>query len=180
MPDVVELILEDHEEFRRRFAHVRALTDPTQIRERWGPLRALLEVHADAEEAVVYPALGRSGDEGAEETQDAVHEHNEIRDAIGETEEHEPGTELFLLALRQVEAANDHHMAEEEQEFLPAFKEQFDAKVRDKLGSRFIEFKRDHEAQAAVTHRDPERYLAEVQEGMDPSPEAASATTEKE
>ncbi len=92
-------------------------------------------MHAAAEEAVFYPKVVRVLHDGAEETTDAVHEHNEIRDAMGEVEEHEPGTELFLLAVKQVQAANAHHMTEEESEVLPQFRAASDASLREQLGA---------------------------------------------
>ncbi|MGI9155493.1 MAG: hemerythrin domain-containing protein [Marmoricola sp.] len=144
MPDILDVILSEHEEFRLQFAHFEAITDADEQRSRWEPLQDLLEVHAAAEEAVFYPEVVRALHDGTEETKDAVHEHNEIRDAIGEIEEHQPGTELFLLAVKQVQAANAHHMAEEESEVLPQFRDATDAALREELGDRFCSFKDQH------------------------------------
>lgn len=151
MPDIIDVILSEHEQFRMQFAEFEGVTDRDEQRSRWEPLRNLLEVHAAAEEAVFYPEVVRVLHDGAEETTDAVHEHNEIRDAIGEVEEHEPGTELFLLAVKQVQAANAHHMAEEESEVLPQFRAASDASLRERLGARFEQFKGEHPAAKGIS-----------------------------
>ena len=60
MPDVIRLILDDHESFRARFAELEQLRDdPTAAAAVWAPLAADLEVHASAEEQFFYPQLLR-------------------------------------------------------------------------------------------------------------------------
>ncbi len=161
MPDIIDVILSEHEEFRLQFAHFEAITDADEQRTRWQPLQELLEVHAAAEEAVFYPEVVRVLHDGAEETTDAVHEHNEIRDAIGEVEEHKPGTELFLLAVKQVQASNAHHMAEEESEVLPQFRDAAGAGLREELGDLFCAFKDQHPAAKEISSdkTDPEKVV---------------------
>ena len=56
----------------------------------WTRLSAMLEVHAQAEELYFYPELLKLGerrheDEEAEETKDAIGDHNDIRDGILES-----------------------------------------------------------------------------------------------
>jgi hypothetical protein len=46
-------------------------------------LAILLEAHADAEEKLFSPRLLDVGKEGDEETDDAISDHNDIRDAVG-------------------------------------------------------------------------------------------------
>ncbi|HZE01285.1 MAG TPA: hemerythrin domain-containing protein, partial [Pseudonocardiaceae bacterium] len=64
MSDITQLILDDHETFRREFAALDDADAPEQLREIWEPLANLLEVHAAAEEAIFYPKLLRRGDDG--------------------------------------------------------------------------------------------------------------------
>lgn len=164
MSDIVDLITADHEEQRRRFAHIESVTDPTAIRRQWTPLCTLLELHAAAEEESLYERVARIPD-GGEQARDGVHEHNEIRNAIGEAGEHEPGSELFLLAVRQAKAANDHHMAEEEKEVLPNLRAHVDEGARQELGQRFEEFKRAHEGARGISaeRKDPNDFVARAQ-----------------
>ena len=87
--DITQLILDDHHEQRRLFAILEQVdrSDTEALAAVWGRLADFLEVHAAAEEALFYPALLRVGiaarrKAGVEdETLDAIHDHNEIRDA---------------------------------------------------------------------------------------------------
>lgn len=73
MPDVVRLILTDHETFRHRFAELDELRDdPEAANTVWLGLAAPLEMHASAEEEHFYPALLQRVEDGEDETRDAV------------------------------------------------------------------------------------------------------------
>jgi hemerythrin superfamily protein len=160
--DICDLIRADHEEQRLDFAHLDAVTQADEQRAGWERLRALLELHAGAEEAVFYPAVARLSDDAAEEIEDGVDEHNQLRDAIGEVAEHEPGTELYLLAIRQAKAVNDHHMAEEEAHVLPEVTRRLDASRREELGRAFQAFKDEHPGARGLSEerKDPKAYVA--------------------
>jgi hypothetical protein len=90
--DITQLILDDHYEQRRLFAILEQVSraDTEVLSALWGRLASFLELHAAAEEEIFYPALLQAGlaarqASGAEsETLDAIHDHNEIRDAVAE------------------------------------------------------------------------------------------------
>ncbi|HEY6790208.1 MAG TPA: hemerythrin domain-containing protein, partial [Trebonia sp.] len=87
--DITQLILDDHHEQRRLFAILEQVdrSGTEALSAIWERLAAVLELHAAAEEAIFYPALlqvgiakrRRAGVE--DETLDAIHDHNDIRDA---------------------------------------------------------------------------------------------------
>jgi hypothetical protein len=120
--DITQLILDDHHEQRRRFAILEQIdaADVRSLGEIWDRLAVFLEVHAAAEEAIFYPelvrlAIGPQPLGSAEpETIDAIHDHNEIRDAIAAVTGHHVGTQDWLDAVAEVNRANGDHMAEEE------------------------------------------------------------------
>lgn len=64
MADIIDIIREDHEQQRLAFAHLEATTDGDEQQRRWNELRALLDAHAAAEEAVFYPHLVQQSDQG--------------------------------------------------------------------------------------------------------------------
>ena len=86
--DITQLILDAHHEQRRLFAILEQIdrSDTEALSAVWGRLGAFLEVHAAAEEAIFYPELLKVGiaarrRAGVEdETLDAIHDHNEIRE----------------------------------------------------------------------------------------------------
>jgi hypothetical protein len=84
--DITQLILDDHHEQRRLFAP------------------ALLKV-----------GQGPGGDETPEaETKDAIHDHNEIRDAVTAVAEHTIGSDGWFEAVAGADEADSDHMAEED------------------------------------------------------------------
>src|SRR5262245_31507188 len=109
--DITQLILDDHHEQRRLFALLEQLdpSDKDGLSAIWRRLAAFLDLHAEAEEQLFYPALlhlGRGVDaehDPQEETDDAIRDHNEIRDAVAEVSRHDVGTEGWFAA---VAAAN--------------------------------------------------------------------------
>ena len=86
MPDITALILEDHELLRRRFAALDDVSDTEALTVLWQELGALLDVHAACEEEVFYPELlHRNTADAEDEAEDAIEDHNKIRDAVRET-----------------------------------------------------------------------------------------------
>lgn len=167
--DIVEVILNDHHEQRRRFALLDEMHDcePPDLDAVWKQLRILLEVHAKAEEELFYPELlelgsGAGGKDSAEdETKDAIHDHNEIRDAIGEVSQHETGTREWWAALAKVNEVNGDHMAEEEREGLTDFRQHASLELRHRLGLSFAIFESKHTAGIKAQDVSPEEYIRE-------------------
>ncbi len=125
MPDICDLILDDHEIFRRRFAEL----DENQAAESdvlagvWEPLGELLDRHAAAEEAVFYPRLLHRGEHAEKETDDAISDHNKIRDAVRDARGGEAGSPVWWEAVKRARRENSDHMAEEERGALADFRE---------------------------------------------------------
>jgi hypothetical protein len=163
MADITSLILDDHDWFRRQFARLDDLTDPADLVEVWQPLADLLDVHARAEEEIFYPQLLRRGDDAEEETLDAVGDHNDIRDGVHEAALHPVGSTAWHAAVNKARFANSEHMAEEEDEGLADFRRHADPGLREELGRRFVEFKRQHEGarDLDVSDIDPQQYVDE-------------------
>ena len=101
--DITQLILDDHHEQRRLFAILEQIdrTDVKALAAIWGRLSAFLEVHAEAEERHFYPALlrvgtGAGGKPSADdETEDAIKDHNQIRDAVAAVAPHALGSDAW-------------------------------------------------------------------------------------
>lgn len=131
----------------------------------WGRLRVLLEVHAEAEERLFYPELLRLGtgagskDSPEAETDDAIHDHNEIRDAIGLVDAEEVGTGSWWKAVAKVREANSDHMGEEERESLADFRRHADLDLRHSLGLSFVVFEAQHAHGVSAQNIDPSRYI---------------------
>lgn len=165
MTDITQLILDDHDTFRREFAALDDAQEPEQLRAIWEPLAALLDVHAVAEEVVFYPQLLRRGDEAEDETLDAIGDHNDIRDGVHEAARHPIGSPQWWDGVRKARMANSDHMAEEEDEALADFRRNAPLSVREELGHQFLKFKAEHpdSRDLDTTDKDPQAYVSEVQ-----------------
>ncbi|MGH3774921.1 MAG: hemerythrin domain-containing protein [Pseudonocardiaceae bacterium] len=165
MTDITQLILDDHETFRREFAALDDAGEPEQLRAIWEPLAALLDVHAVAEEAIFYPQLLRRGDNAEDETVDAIGDHNDIRDGVHEAARHPIDSPQWWDAVRKTREANSEHMAEEEDDALPDFRRNAALSVRVDLGHRFLKFKADHAdaRDLETSDKDPQEYVSAIQ-----------------
>ncbi len=166
--DITQLILDDHHEQRRLFAMLDQIgdRDAGSLAAVWGRLSAFLEVHAEAEERLFYPALLKLGKgaggkpTAAAETTDAIKDHNEIRDAVAEAAKHPPGSAAWREAVAGANKANGDHMAEEEREGLTDFRRHASQTLRHSLAVRFAAFEARNFAGVPAVDKDPAAYVA--------------------
>ena len=151
--EITALILSEHEVFRREFAKLDDLP-PEKLEGAWTSLADALEVHASGEEEMFYPLLATAGSEEADDARTQVHDHNEIRDSVRAVAEQEVGSEVWWTAVRNAQEVNAEHMAEEERESLPSFREAFAAEQREELGMRWLQFHDEHEGARGLSGED--------------------------
>jgi Hemerythrin HHE cation binding domain len=160
--DVTSLIMDDHEWFRRQFARLDDASGTDELRDVWEPLAARLDTHAEAEEMIFYPyLLKRGGDEADDETDDAVRDHNKIRDAVADAGRHEVGSAAWIAAVGRARNENSEHLAEEEDEALPDFRRHTGFELRAKLAADWLRFYAEHPHGRGIdpSDRDPEQYI---------------------
>jgi Hemerythrin HHE cation binding domain len=175
--DITQLILDDHHEQRRLFAILEQIdrSDTEALSAVWGRLSAFLEVHAAAEEAIFYPVLlrvgiaarRRAGVEG--ETLDAIHDHNDIRDAVAEVARHPVGSDGWYEAVAGANLANGDHMAEEEREGLTDFRRLAGLQQRHNLAVTFAAFEARNVTGVQPVDKDPATYVSQVEKGALPA-----------
>lgn len=167
--DITEVILNDHHEQRRMFGILEEIDpgDTAALAAVWKRLRILLEVHAAAEEKLFYPRLLKlhqdliAQESPGEETEDAVHDHNEIRDAIAAVAPHPTGSVDWLRAVANVNEVNGDHMAEEERQGLTDFRRHVPRDERHTMAVAFAAFEAEHAGGIAAHDRDPAQYVRE-------------------
>jgi len=171
--DITQLVLDDHYEQRRLSAILEQIdrADTEALSAVWERLAAFLEVHAAAEEAIFYPALLKVGISARrragveEETLDAIHDHNEIRDAIAEVARHLVGSDGWYAAVAAVNLANGDHMAEEEREGLTDFRRLAGLQQRHNLAAAFAAYEARNFAGVQPVDKDPAAYVSEAEKG---------------
>ena len=163
--DITDLMLIEHEELRTRFANLWGRRDEADVAPQvtaWRVLADLLEVHAKAEEEILYPALlTRGGDGAPAETVDAIGDHNQIRDAIKLAAGVAAGTAPWWAAVEECRRANDEHLAEEERDVIPDFRLHTGSGLRSELGVRWMTFHEDHRGARGISDDDvdPEAFV---------------------
>ena len=163
MPDVCDLILDDHETLRRRFAELDEHREASGevLAARWSPLADLLELHAATEEEVFYPRLLDTGTQAEDETDDAISDHNKIRDAVRRAAGARAGTVDWWQAVKDAREANSDHMAEEERGALADLRAHDTPDDRLRLGDEWVAFAAEHAGMRGLRaeDRDPEEYI---------------------
>jgi hypothetical protein len=163
--DITQLILDDHHEQRRLFAILEQLDDQAALEVVWARLAAFLELHAEAEEEIFYPALLRVGlragtaADAEDETLDAIGDHNDIRDAIAAVAGHPTGSPGWRNAIAAVNVANGDHMAEEEREGLTDFRREASLQLRHDLAAAFAAFEARNYQGVPAVDKDPAAYV---------------------
>ena len=166
--DITDAILHDHDEQRALFAVIEQIdpSDTEALAAVWRRLRILLEVHAAAEEEHFYPrllAIGRGAndaDSPEAETEDAIDDHNKIRDAAEAAERHPVGSPEWFAAVDKANLENSKHMAEEERQALADFRRYAPLEQRHRLALRFLTFKYQHLTGVEAKDKDAKDYIA--------------------
>lgn len=176
--DITQLILEDHSEQRRLFAVLEQipLGNVAGLAQVWTRLASFLELHAQAEEELFYPALltltsGTPRQTLEAETIDAIADHNEIRDAVAAAAREQVGSDGWFAAVNEANRANGDHMAEEEREGLTAFRRGTSLQLRHEIAVTFAIYEATNYAGVRPVDKDPESYVREVEDAAPPADE---------
>jgi hemerythrin superfamily protein len=115
--DVVELLLDQHDQIKSLFSQVQTAQGATK-RELFEDLVRLLAVHETAEEEVVHPTARKRVPSGAEVVQNRLHEEDEAKHALAQLYDmgvdHPEFDSKFAAFMN---AVTEHAMHEETEEF---------------------------------------------------------------
>jgi hypothetical protein len=134
--DWLALVLQHHVEIEGAFAAVKAAGDLATRLEARKELAVLLTGHANAEEAVIYPALVHFGHKSHAMT--GYTEQAGAKANLGELEYLDPMGQDYLDKFEHIRAAVVHHMYEEESDRFLDLK-RIPAADQDRLTQRFRE-----------------------------------------
>jgi hypothetical protein len=163
MADIIDLIYADHDWIRRQFFRLDDAKSDDDLAAIWKVLSTRLDAHADAEEAVFYPALLKHGGhdhpsnpEGdpEDETEDAITDHNAIRDAVRRSRRHKLGSTEWFEAVIDARRENGKHLDEEEREAMPDFIKSASFELRNELALQWMRFYAERDATTGVDNRD--------------------------
>lgn len=140
--DAVAMLKADHRKVRDIFQQYESATDPKTKRKLADEACMELEVHAQLEERIFYPAVNEETDEGADLVKEAREEHATVKHLIeqlrGMGQDHKEFDPTFKELIQNVE----HHIEEEEAEMLPLAQTELEEEMDD-LGEEMRELKQE-------------------------------------
>ena len=166
--DITLVIERQHAEQRRMFGTLEEWPrdDIEGLAAVWGRLAILLENHAEAEERYFYPELLKLGTGGADarsaddEVEDAVKDHNLIREAVRRACSLPVGSGAWWEAVVDANVQNSDHMAEEERQDLADFRQQASLELRHEIAIAFLRYEALHACdEVAPVDKDPHEYV---------------------
>ena len=138
MPDVIKLLEQDHREVEDLFSKAES-TSGAAKQQVVTTIASELTLHAQLEEAIVYPAMREAGltdivDEGVEE-------HQKVKDLVARLESMDGSTAEVDPVLTELKENVQHHVQEEESEGFPKFREATDEATLQSLADQVREMK---------------------------------------
>lgn len=189
--DITEIILDQHNQQRRLFAALQDFPrdDVQGLGALWHQLENFLLLHAEAEEETFYRDLavigtgGGDADGNSEQIEDAIEDHNKLRDAIKRVRESSVGSDEWWTAVVDCDVENSRHMGEEERQDLADFRRQASLELRHATAVAFLRHVALHweDEPKKITNRALKRYLDKVESADEPpSAEAAKALADEQ
>lgn len=139
-PDVVDVIRDQHDQIRERFAAFQELSSrPSQRKEDTvRDIITLLSKHAAMEEELFYPAVQAELPELDEHVKEDLEEHRLVELALLQLDRMRAEDDTYDAKLRVVISNVTEHMEEEEADLLPRIREAIEEEQRRELGHALV------------------------------------------
>jgi hemerythrin superfamily protein len=160
--DAITLLTKDHEKVDGLFKKLEkdGFDQPDVISE----IVTELTVHAEIEEEHFYPRVKPKG--VAEEVEEGVEEHGEIKSLVERVKAAEAGSTEMEIALTELMAMVRHHVEEEEGEMFPEVRDNLDQSELEELGRRMEEGKAERGLNPLVDLTREELYERASEQGV--------------
>lgn len=134
-----DIIRMDHAKANTLFTQIGATNDPQKIEEYFGQLYKDLSVHAEAEEAVVYPNVRSFY--GNDDTQELYDEQAEMKRMLDEIKALSPSSSQFKDKVKQLMDAVGDHIRQEESTMFSAIGDNCSHEQEKQMATQFKEAK---------------------------------------
>ena len=148
--DATRLLEDDHETVRTLFDDLEETEDAEERREILAELRQEIEIHAQIEEEIFYPAVRRAMGtrDGKVMVEEALQEHATVDKTLGDLEGIDPASAAFEGKAQVLRELVEHHANEEEERMFEEARNSMDPDELEALGARLderkTELKQDH------------------------------------
>lgn len=148
--DILHALRADHEQALKTARRITETDDAREARTLYRELAQALAAHSRAEEAVVYAALKRTGDDAARDIAfEGAVEHTLCDQLIGEMATGRAGSDGWQARAKVVYELLQHHIEEEHDDMFKRIRRHFDAAERQRMAARFEQAKEQHLAAEA-------------------------------
>ncbi len=132
-PDALELLTSQHREVEALFKQLEETSDRAyRVRTTiFEEIANKLTYHAKIEEKILYPE-GKDVDEDM--TLEAYEEHDVMKQMIAKIRRTEGNDETYMAKVTVLKEIVEHHVKEEEEEYFPKIREEFEADFLKELG----------------------------------------------
>ncbi len=151
--DAIELLISDHREVEQLFKMMdgaRTTGDVDQQRYVAEHVVEDLSVHAVIEEEILYPAIREALPDGDQLADEALQEHQEVKELLTRIDGKDPQSEDARAAFDELTANIRHHVQEEENELFPRTRAALGQDRLQEMGKKL-----ETARQAAPTHPHP-------------------------
>jgi iron-sulfur cluster repair protein YtfE (RIC family) len=129
MPSVVNVLKQDHRTVEKLFSDFESSGDSSIV----DTICEELDVHMEAEEALVYPVLRDDVSGGTQMAQHAEKEHAEARQIVGRIRQTKEADHLSEL-VQELKSAIEEHVQEEESDVFPKMEQELGNERLEQLG----------------------------------------------
>ena len=146
--DAISMLEADHRKVEELFEEFEDAEESAERQETAERICHELEVHAQLEEEIFYPAVAKQADDAAKLVEEAREEHQKMKELIQQlrglrnADDDQLGEKMEAL-----KECVEHHVEEEEGELFPQAKSELGDQMKE-LGARMQESKRELEARA--------------------------------
>ena len=148
-PDAIELLQSDHAEVEQMFVQIESMPESDSRTELIQGVIRELSVHAAIEEQVLYPAVREALPDGEALVQEAIDEHQQVKETLAAIERADAPTERDQLLVTVMSNVR-HHVEEEETELFTKLRTSIGASELQEMGGKLAAAKK-----LAPTHPHP-------------------------
>jgi hemerythrin-like domain-containing protein len=136
--DIVDALRDDHEAALATAREMSETDDPARARKLFRSLKKALGAHSRAEEAVVYGALKRLGEDGPVAlAHESEVEHALLDSLLAEMEASRASSAAWQARAKVAFELLAHHIEQEHDQMFALLRRHFDTKARELMAARF-------------------------------------------
>ncbi len=146
MPQIYDMLQKDHETVRTALDRLIASGNGAKKtrEDLFTKVKNELELHTKFEEEVFYPTFraDKKDKEAKEEVKDALGEHKDAKQMLAKLEKMDMTSDEFIEKVKELKAALEHHIHDEEDEMFPQAREAVSDEESQEMAKKYADMKK--------------------------------------